>query len=42
MRLIMGRSTLTTTIWRLETRLKEHKDAHDKADTETSAVAKHP
>ena len=25
----------------LETRLKEHKEAHRKADTETSAVAEH-
>ena len=29
------------TIRRLETRIKEHKEAHRKADTETSAVAEH-
>ena len=36
-----GRVYIGKTIRRLETRLKEHKEAHRKADTETSAVAEH-
>ena len=36
-----GRVYIGETIRRLETRLKEHKEAHRKADTETSAVAEH-
>ena len=36
-----GRVYIGETIRRLETRLKEHKEVHRKADTETSAVAEH-
>ena len=36
-----GKVYIGETTRRLETRLKEHKEAHRKADTETSAVAEH-
>ena len=36
-----GRVYIGETIRRFETRLKEHKEAHRKADTDTSVVAEH-
>ena len=36
-----GKVYIGETIWRFEIRLKEHKEAHRKADTKISAVAEH-